>query len=236
MEPRFPLERLPRRSSEAGIADRSFGIAPPRLAPPLVLGFLSLLLLLATGFLTVAAVTGRLPAWCDPTHTLPLRSLGVEILVASIGLINLLGATVATLAFAGRARRLLQHRFGRASVEEFEGPCFLAEEGPGIWSLRLELAQEREPGARLALVPGSFTPESGVGSAGVLDDPDPPSEIAFYLDEGTAARISRIFHPWEVLRLSWLDLPLSSGGPALLEIRDAHVAAATEEPPEALAA
>jgi hypothetical protein len=185
--------------------ERSFGVAPPRLGPPLVLTVLSAALALAAGLLTAAAITGRLPAWCDPTHVVPLRSLGVEILVASIGLINFAGAVLATLAFAGRARRLLQFRWGRIPVEEFEGPCLLVEEGQGIWSFRLELVPE-------------------------------PAEIAFYLDEGTAACISRMFHPWEVLRLSWLDLPLSSGGPALLEVRDAHEAAAAEEPPEALAA
>ncbi|MBK8232530.1 MAG: hypothetical protein IT349_15005 [Candidatus Eisenbacteria bacterium] len=91
----------------------------------------------------------------------------------------------------------------------------------GLHSLTLTVAR------RGGLLPiersvGPFLLAGQPGGAWALAlDVDGPA-LEFALDEATAAELSRIFDPDEVLLAEWIDLPEDEGGPALLSLAPAE--------------
>ena len=186
---------------------RRYEVKPPPWVAPAIGAGLSLFLAIGFCVLAASALTNRTPIW-DPLVSLPIwKAPAVRTLLALIALGNGLIAVHLAAALGSRAVSRLAHRLGWIRVYESEGPCRLINEESGLWGLELELVEGDDPGAT------SSPTTTRLGS-------DPTTcNLFFRLDEAAAGAVSRLFDPDEDLRLRWLDLPLSAGGPTLLEIR-----------------
>jgi hypothetical protein len=111
-------------------------------------------------------------------------------------------------------------------VLESEGPCRLVQDAPGLWGLQMEMTDGEDPGSPWPLT--------------TRNEPAATCHLLFRLDEAAAGAVSHLFNPGDPLRVRWLDLPITSGGPTLLEICFADVevavAAITHDRQEELAA
>jgi len=172
-------------------------------------------LLLAVLFATATAIglRGQAPPWGSGHE---LANLPLRVLLAAVGLACGCSAVVLAAAYLDRMGNLLRLRLRLIPVVESEGPCRLVQEGPDRWGL--ELALDGDDGAATA----RHVIEEALGTPRHPWEPGPAHcRLFFRLDEADVARLSRIFHPDEELRLQWADLPLHSGGPTLLGVRTA---------------
>jgi hypothetical protein len=177
----------------------------PRLGPPLVVATLGLGLAAAFGIMTSYALTSAYPAWLRSVPFLPLEAATFRTLTVIVGGFNGVIGVLVAVGYLSRAWSILGHRMGIHPVVHSQGPCRLVQEEPSIWGLQLCLTGGEDPGSTWSL-----TTQRLAG---------PECDIFFRLDEASAGAISRFFNPGEILTLRWLDLPLSAGGPTLLEVR-----------------
>jgi len=165
-------------------------------SPPSIVGSLfetAAGLVAATIFAGVCAtgLQGHSPfPWPDVT----LGAIDPMIRVLLVGVGFFCGVVGILTAATGAVRTWfrLAHRWRLVSECESVGPFRLVEEDSGLWGLQLELG-----------------PEALARS----------NALFFRLDEGTVGTLSRVFDPDEILYARWIDLPLSSEGPILLELR-----------------
>ena len=150
----------------------------------------------------------------------------VRAMLILIGLTNGFASMLVASAYGLRTWTVLGHKLGWFPVLESEGPCRLVQDAPQLWGLQMELSDGEDPGAAWPLT--------------TRHEPAPTCHLLFRLDEAAAGAISRLYSPGDVLRIRWLDLPLFSGGPSLLEIRPQREAAmrlqVEAQEPERLAA
>jgi hypothetical protein len=191
---------------------RVYAMQPPRLAPALFAFGLALTTTYLFGRVASAAMTNEFPRWMsgwslqgDPV---------ARALLVLVGLVNGFGSLLVASAYGHRAWTILGHRLGSHPVMESEGPCRLVQDAPRLWGLQMEMIEGEDPGAPWPLT--------------TRDEPAQTCHLLFRLDEAAAGAVSHLFNPGDVLRVRWLDLPTSAGGPTLLEIRFADVEVAVE--------
>jgi len=193
---------------------RFYAVEPPRLSTPLLVFATGLGLTFVFGTLVTAGVTGRWPGWTTGLAALPaLDHPWVRGAVLAVGAINGFLSILIASALGLKSWNVLSHRLGWHPVMESEGPCRLVQDAPDLWGLQMELDTGFDPG-----VPWPLTPDRRAATT--------TCHIFFRLDEAAAGAVSHLFSPGETLQVRWLDLPLGSGGPTLLEI----CAAAREMP------
>ena len=181
---------------------RVYAVEPPRVGPPsLAFGF-AVVLAFVFGTVATAALTQRYPDWMVEAGFPGNAALRATILAVSA--INGLASVLVASAYGLKTWSLVGHRLGWYRVMESEGPCRLVQVDPGLWGLQLELQEGEDPGAPWPLT--SAREPAGCG-------------LFFRLDEAGAGAVSHLFSPNQVLQVRWLDLPIVSGGPTLLEIR-----------------
>jgi hypothetical protein len=164
------------------------------------------------GQIMTAAMTNDYPRWMAGWG---LRGdSSVRTLLVLIGLVNGFGSLLVASAFGHRSWSVLGHRLGWYAVMESEGPCRLVQDAPRLWGLQMEMVDGEDPGSPWPLT--------------TRDEPAETCHLLFRLDEGAAGAVSHMFNPGDLLRVRWLDLPITSGGPTLLEIRFADVEVAAE--------
>jgi hypothetical protein len=205
----------PRRSSDrARFVHESRGLELSAPSPWTASAAAGACLALATLFATATAIglSGRVPPWGQ--SGLELGNPSLRVLLTSVGIVSSSVAIVLTAAYLKRSENLLRLRLRLIATVESEGPCRLVQEAPDLWGLELSLDPAEAPHPAHELL---------VETRGVLRHPWEPGpahcRLFFRLDEADAARLGRIFHPDEVLRLRWADLPIHSGGPTLLGVQ-----------------
>lgn len=192
---------------------RFYAVEPPRLGAPLFIFASGLGLTFIFGTLVTAGVTGRWPEWSAGLTALPaLDHPWVRGVLLAVGAINGFLSILIASAFGLKSWNILSHRLGWHPIMESEGPCRLVQDAPDLWGLQMELDSGFDPG-----VPWPLTPDRKAATT---------CHIFFRLDEAAAGAVSHLFSPGETLQVRWLDLPIASGGPTLLEI----CAAAREMP------
>lgn len=195
----------------------SVTLPAPGIAPPLLIAGLGVLLAGAFGAMACYALTSSFPAWLAAVPFLPLEAPGFRALMVVVGGFNCAVGILVMGGYLARAWAILGHRVGLHPVMLSQGPCLLVQEEPSIWGLQLSVTTGEDPGS-----PWPLTTRR-------LDEP--ACEIFFRLDEAAAGTVSRLFNPGDVLTLRWLDLPISAGGPTLLEVRTPVREVAAADPP-----
>lgn len=163
--------------------------------------------MLLFGQAATAAMTGHFPPWMIAAG---FHGDGaVRGLLIAIGLVNGFASLLVASAYGIKAWGLIGHKLGWHPILESEGPCRLVQDGPGLWGLQMEMVTGEDPGSPWPLT--------------TRNEPAETCHLLFRLDEAAAGAVSHLFNPGETLRVRWFDLPITSGGPTLLEIRVADV-------------
>jgi hypothetical protein len=184
---------------------------PPRALPPALVSVLGLALALLFGRMTSWTMTQEYPLWLERVMGNALHTGWFRLLAWGISASTSVCALLVLAGYARRTWAVFAYRVGLHPVIESEGPCRLVQDPQMGWGLAL-LAGSAAGYPAISIFPG--------GSAALPADPLAQATILFFrLDESTAARMSRLYHPMEVLRLRWCDFPGSAGGPILLEAR-----------------
>ncbi len=196
----------------------SITLQPPGMLLPLVIATTGLVLAVAFGAMGYFAITASFPGWLETVPFLPLDTPSFRTLMVIIGGFNCVMGIMVMSAYLARAWSVMGHRAGLRPVMISQGPCRLIQDEPHQWGLHLSVTDGDDPGHSWPLTASSL--------------PETSAEIFFRLDEATAGTVSRLFNPGDVLTLQWLDLPMSAGGPTLLEVRSPVREAAAMDPPQ----